>query len=76
MLSSSRNALLKLFKTTSPQKLFPSDYITLYMIFSQVNGLRQNSRLRTLVGPNQRVQVYFFFIYKLVQGGGVDTKKL
>ena len=28
--SSSRGALLKLSKTTSPQKLFPSDCITLY----------------------------------------------
>ena len=31
MLSSSRDALLKLFKTTSPQTLFPSDCITLYV---------------------------------------------
>ena len=31
MLSSSRDAFLKLFKTTSPQNLFPSDCITLYL---------------------------------------------
>ena len=30
MFSSSQNALLKLFKTTSTQTLFPSDCITLY----------------------------------------------
>ena len=30
MLSSSRDVLLKLSETTSPQKLFPSDCITLY----------------------------------------------
>ena len=31
MLSSCRDALLKLFKTTPPQKLFPSDCNTLYI---------------------------------------------
>ena len=30
MLSSSQNVLIKLSKTTSPQKLFPTDCITLY----------------------------------------------
>ena len=36
MLSSSRDALLKLFKTTSSQKLFPFDCITLYNIYIYV----------------------------------------
>ena len=33
MFSLSLNALLKLFKTISPQKLFPSDCITLYIMY-------------------------------------------
>ena len=32
MLYSSRDALLKLYKTTSPQKLTPADCITLYIV--------------------------------------------
>ena len=35
MLSSYRDNLLKLSKTTSPKKLVPSDCITLYIIFQQ-----------------------------------------
>ena len=35
-MSSSLHALLKLSKTTSPQKLFPSDYITLYTMTSPI----------------------------------------
>ena len=33
MISSSLYAMLKLFKRTSPQKLFEYDFITLYYIF-------------------------------------------
>ena len=39
MLSLSRNALLKLYKTTSPLKLFPSDCITLYVKCNCLGGL-------------------------------------
>ena len=40
MLSTSRDALLKLFKTTSPQKLFPSDCITLYTEIGTVSWVK------------------------------------
>ena len=34
MLSSSLDALLKLSKTTSPNKLFDYDYVTLYKVYA------------------------------------------
>ena len=37
MWSTSQNVLLKLYETTSPQKLFPSDCITLYVVFIFLN---------------------------------------
>ena len=57
MLPSSRDILLKLSETTSPQKLFPTDCITLYYNFKDLlifsNHLLYNSA--------NRVVSYMFF---------------
>ena len=54
MLSSSRDALLKLFKTTSSQKLFPFDCITLYNIYIYICIILK------IAGKNS-ASLHFFF---------------
>ena len=46
MLSSSLDTLLKVSKTTYPQKLFTYDCVTLYLIFLYTNLTRITYKLR------------------------------
>ena len=71
MLSSSLDTLLKVSKTTSPQKLFAFDCVTLYLVLDPEQASTRRFKVARQVLHGQLTQIMLGFYVKIVKDRGL-----